>query len=175
MISPDLPITKSIEDKLNRGAFAKSLAKTISQYSFPSSFTIGLYGEWGSGKTSLVNMVLEAVEDIDNSAIMLRFNPWLCTDPKQLITQFFKQMATAIKLKKPKAEKAWELIDQYADVFEAASLIPIAGTIISAAGKTLAKEANDRVEQRTKDLQESKNQIVNKMKEENIKIIVSIE
>ena len=175
MISPDLPITKSTEDKLNRGAFAKSLAKTILQYSFPSSFTIGLYGEWGSGKTSLVNMVIEAVEDIDSSAIVLRFNPWLCTDPKQLITQFFKQMATAIKLKKPKAEKAWELIDQYADVFEAASLIPGAGTLIAAVGKTLAKEANERVEQRTKDLQESKNQIVNKMMEENIKIIVSID
>lgn len=175
MISPDLPIIKSTEDKLNRGMFAKSLAKTISQYSFPSSFTIGLYGEWGSGKTSLVNMMLEAVEDIDNSAIILRFNPWLCTDPKQLITQFFKQMATAIKLKKPKAEKAWELIDQYADVFDAASLIPGAGTIIAAVGKTLAKEANERVEQRTKDLQESKNQIVNKMMEENIKIIVSID
>lgn len=175
MISPDLPITKSTEDILNRGTFAKSLAKTISQYSFPSSFTIGLYGEWGSGKTSLVNMMLEAVEDIDNNAIILRFNPWLCTDPKQLITQFFKQMATAIKLKKPKAEKAWELIDQYAEVFDAASIIPGAGTIISAIGKTLAKEANERVEQRTKDLQESKNQIVNKMKEENIKIIVSID
>ena len=175
MISPDLPITKSTEDRLNRSTFAQSLAKTISDYSFPSSFTIGLYGEWGSGKTSLVNMVLEAVEDIDNSAIILRFNPWLCTDPKQLITQFFKQMATAIKLKKPKAEKAWELIDQYADVFDAASLIPVAGAILSAVSKTLAKEANDRVEQRIKDLQESKNQIVNKMKEENIKIIVSID
>ena len=175
MISPDLPITKSTEDKLNRGEFAKSLAKTISQYSFPSSFTIGLYGEWGSGKTSLVNMMLEAVEDIDNNAIILRFNPWLCSDPKQLITQFFMQMATAIKLKKPKAEKAWELIDQYADVFDAASLIPGAGTIIATLGKTLAKEANERVEQRTKDLQESKNQIVNKMMEENIKIIVSID
>jgi len=175
LISPDLPITKSTEDKLNRGAFAKSLAKTISQYSFPSSFTIGLYGEWGSGKTSLVNMMLEAVEDIDNNAIIVRFNPWLCTDPKQLITQFFKQMATAIKLKKPKSEKAWELIDQYADVFDAASLIPGAGTIIAAFGKTLSKEANERVEQRTKDLQESKNQIVKKMLEENIKIIVSID
>lgn len=72
LISPDLPITKSTEDKLNRGEFAKSLAKTISQYSFPSSFTIGLYGEWGSGKTSLVNMMLEAVEDIDNNAIILQ-------------------------------------------------------------------------------------------------------
>ena len=38
LISPDLPIKKSAEDRLNRGAFAKSLAKTISQYSFPSSF-----------------------------------------------------------------------------------------------------------------------------------------
>lgn len=175
MISSDLPIKKSSEDKLNRKAFAKSLAKTISQYSFPSSFTIGLYGEWGSGKTSLVNMALEAVEDIDNSAIILRFNPWLCTDPKQLIIQFFKQMATAIKLKKPKSEKTWELINQYADVFDVASLIPGAGTIIAAVGKTLAKEANERVNQRTKDLQESKNQIVNKMMEENIKIIVSID
>ena len=175
LISPDLPIKKSAEDRLNRGAFAKSLAKTISQYSFPSSFTIGLYGEWGSGKTSLVNMVLEAVEDIDNSAIILRFNPWLCADPKQLITQFFKQMATAIKLKKPTAEKAWELIDQYADIFDVASLIPGAGTIIAAVGKTLAKEANERIEQRTKDLQESKDQIVNKMMEESIKIIVSID
>lgn len=174
LISPDLPITKSTEDKLNRGVFAKSLAKTISQYSFSSSFTIGLYGKWGSGKTSLMNMVLEALEDIDNDAIILRFNPWLCADPKQLITQFFKQMATAIKLKKPKADKAWKLIDQYADIFEVANLIPVAGSILATIGKTLAKKASKRVAQ-TKDLQESKNQIVTKMKEENIKIIVSID
>lgn len=175
MISPDLPITKSTEDTLNRGAFAKSLAKTISQYSFSSSFTIGLYGEWGSGKTSLLNMVLETVEDIDKNAVIVRFNPWLCSDPKQLITQFFKQMATAIKLKKPLSEKTWELIDQYADIFDAASLIPGAGPIVAAVGKVLAKGANERVEQRSKDLQESKDQIINKMIEEDIKIIVSID
>ena len=77
MLSPDLPITKSTEDTLNRGSFAKNLAKTISQYCSSSSFTIGLYGEWGSGKTSLVNMVLESEEDIDDDVIILRFNPWL--------------------------------------------------------------------------------------------------
>ena len=175
MISPDLPITKSIEDTLNRGSFANSLAKTISQYSFPSSFSIGLYGEWGSGKTSLVNMVLESVENIDKNAVILRFNPWLCSDPKQLITQFFKQMATAIKLKRPPAEKAWELIDQYADIFDTASLIPGVGPIAAALSKTLVKEANERVEQRSQDLQESKNQIIHKMISENLKIIVSID
>lgn len=175
MISPDLPITKSTEDTLNRGSFAKSLAKTISQYSFSSSFTIGLYGEWGSGKTSLVNMVLESVENIDKNAVIVRFNPWLFSDSKQLITQFFKQMATAIKLKKTSSETAWKLIDQYADIFDLASLIPGAGPIFTAVGKTLAKEANERIAQRSTDLQESKNQIINKLLEENLKIIVSID
>lgn len=175
MISPDLPITKSAEDTLNRGAFAKSLAKTISQYSLPSSFTIGLYGEWGSGKTSLVNMVLESVENINKDAVILRFNPWLCSEPKQLITQFFKQMATAIKLKKTPSEKAWELIDQYADIFDTAGLIPGVGPIVAALSKTFVKEANERVEQRSQDLQESKNQIINKLISENMKIVVSID
>ena len=35
----------------------------------------------------------------DKTAVILRFNPWLCADPKQLINQFFKQLASAIKLK----------------------------------------------------------------------------
>ena len=54
MLSSDLPIAKLEEDELNRGSFAESLAKTLVQYSFPSSLTIGLYGEWGSGKTTLL-------------------------------------------------------------------------------------------------------------------------
>lgn len=175
MISPDLPITKSDDDTLNRGSFAKSLAQVLLQYFFSSSFTIGLYGEWGSGKTSLLNMVLETVESVDNSTVILRFNPWLCSDPKQLITQFFKQMAAAIKIKRPAADHAWELIDQYADIFDAANLIPGAGSALAAAGKTLAKEAKKRVEQRTNDLQGNKDQIIEKMTEENLKIVVSID
>lgn len=178
MLNPDLPITKSTEDKLNRASFAKSLAKAILQYTFSTSFTIGLYGEWGSGKTSLINMVLESVEDINENAIILRFNPWLCSDPKQLITQFFKQMATTIKLKKPSAQKAWELIDQYADLFDVASFIPGVGPIVSAISKAVVKGANQEVKERKEqstNLQENKNQIIDKLLDENLKIIVSID
>lgn len=175
MVSPDLPITKSQEDKLNRRSFANSLAQTLLRYSFASSLTIGLYGEWGSGKTSLLNMVLETVESIDETIVVFRFNPWLCSDPKQLITQFFKQLSTAIKMKKPKAEQAWDLIDQFGDVFELAGLIPGAGIVISAAGKILDKKAKEHVEKRSEDLQDIKNHIVEKLLEEKIKIIVSID
>lgn len=175
MLSPDLPIAKLEEDGLNRGSFAESLAKTLVQYSFPSSLTIGLYGEWGSGKTSLLNMVFENVERIDDGVVVLRFNPWLCSDPKQLVTQFFKQMATAIKLKKRAADKAWELIDQYADILGATSVIPVAGEIVAAFTKVLTKKAEEETKERTNDLQESKNQIIKKLKDEKIKIIVSID
>lgn len=175
MISPDLPITKSDEDILNRGSFAKSLAQALLQYSHSSSFTIGLYGEWGSGKTSLLNMVLETVEEADNNAVVLRFNPWLCSDPKQLIIQFFKQLSAAIRLKQSAKDQAWLLIDQYADIFDAASLIPGVGTLLAAAGKALASEAQKQTERQTNDLQENKDKIIAKMVEENLKIVVSID
>ena len=175
MISPDLPITKYEDDILNRGSFAKSLAQVLQQYSLSCSFSIGLYGEWGSGKTSLLNMVLEIVEKADDNIVILRFNPWLCSDSKQLTTQFFKQMSTAIKLKKTIASKTWELIDQYADVFEAASLIPVVGTFLSIGSKVLTKRAKKQIEQPANDLQDIKNKIIEKMREEDLKIIVSID
>lgn len=175
MLNPDLPITKSAEDTLNRSSFAKNLAETILQYSFSSSFTIGLYGKWGSGKTSLLNLTLENIAAMDENAVIIKFNPWLCTDPKQLITQFFKQMATAIKVKKPAGEKVWELVDQFADIFDAAAPIPVVGTFVATLGKVFAKGAKNRIEQRTANLQKSKDQIIEKMKAEKIKIIVSID
>lgn len=175
MISPDLPITKSSEDILNRGSFANSLAQAITGYSGSSSFTIGLYGSWGSGKTSLLNMILESVECLDKNAVILRFNPWLCSDPKQLISQFFKQMASSIKMKKPAAAKAWELIDQYSAILDATSIIPVAGPAFAAVGKVLAKKAENTVAHEAADLQGKKDQIIQKLLEEKIKIIVTID
>lgn len=73
MISPDLPITRSSDDKLNRQSFAESLARVLLSSTFPTSFTIGLYGAWGSGKTSLLNMVIEQVEDKNKDVIVKEY------------------------------------------------------------------------------------------------------
>ena len=175
MISPDLPIMKSSEDKLNRESFAKILANVILQSAFPTSFTVGLYGAWGSGKTSLLNMVIEQIERSSTDVVILRFNPWLCSDPKQLITQFFKQLASAIKMKKPTADTVCELVDQYADLFDAASLIPYAGAAIAAAGKIFTTKARKRMNRKSNDMQGQKDEIIRTMVKENLKIIVSID
>lgn len=50
-------------DKLGTGEHAESLAKFIMECGTP--LTIGVQGEWGSGKTSLLNMIREDIECID--------------------------------------------------------------------------------------------------------------
>lgn len=175
MISPDLPIMRSSEDKLNRESFAKSLANVILQSDFPTSFTVGLYGAWGSGKTSLLNMITEQIERSSTDVVILRFNPWLCSDPKQLITQFFKQLASAIKMKKTTTDAVCELVDQYADLFDVASLIPYAGAAIAAAGKMFTTKARKRMNLKSNDIQGQKDEIIRTMVKENLKIIVSID
>jgi len=60
-------------------------------------------------------------------------------------TQFFKQLASAIKIKKPAADTVCELVDQYADLFDAASIIPYAGSAIAAAGKMFTAKARNHI------------------------------
>ena len=50
MISPDRPIEGKADDKLGRSDFANCLAKSVLSYQGESSFCIGIYGDWGSGK-----------------------------------------------------------------------------------------------------------------------------
>ena len=175
MISSDLPIYKSSEDIFNRSPFAESLAQTIVKYSDSSSFTIGLYGPWGSGKTSLLNMIVESVEAADSNTIILRFNPWLCSEPKQLVTQFFKQLSSAIKLRKTASDLVWKLIDQYGDFFAVASNVSVIGSLIAAGGKALSKEAEEQIERRSDNLQLQKDRIIKRMEEEQLRILVLID
>lgn len=60
----DAPISDPVDDKLD-GLFdlaSKKIAKIISKNSFETSFTIGLNGEWGDGKTSVLNFVKNNLE-----------------------------------------------------------------------------------------------------------------
>lgn len=127
MLCSDVPIQKAQEDILNRRSFVQSLAEVIVGYDAPESFSIGVYGPWGSGKTSVINMTIEAVESTSSDIVTLRFNPWLCSDAKQLITQFFKQLASAVQLKETNSDKLWRLIDSYSDVLEITGAFGTAG------------------------------------------------
>ena len=50
-------------DRLGTAAYAKTLANYIINCDTP--MTIGIQGEWGSGKTSLLNMIREEIEEVE--------------------------------------------------------------------------------------------------------------
>ena len=62
MYYSDKPIISGEDDSLKRKFFAELMAKALVNLQNNDTFTIGLYGRWGNGKTSLVNMMLEEIK-----------------------------------------------------------------------------------------------------------------
>ena len=79
----DRPINSVDEDILGRSAFIKNLAREIRGLSSEESIVIGLSGPWGSGKTSVINLVTQELRKGSdknclrpNDVIEVRFTPW---------------------------------------------------------------------------------------------------
>ncbi|KLA22230.1 P-loop NTPase fold protein [Bacillus cereus] len=94
--SSDIAIKKSEDDKLDRTEFAIRLVTSINSWKKEESIVIGLYGEWGTGKTSVLNLMQEEFNKKQNM-IIVPFNPWYFKDEEQLILQFFNKLVTEIE------------------------------------------------------------------------------
>jgi predicted KAP-like P-loop ATPase len=96
-ISADLPIKTKGEDRLNRTGFASAIAKIISCWRNRPSLVIGLFGEWGSGKSSIKNMIVESLaERTDNPVTIVEFSPWQFSGQEMLTQAFFTELGKAI-------------------------------------------------------------------------------
>ncbi len=62
----DTPITDESQDYLDRNLFVESLYKEISNINFEDSFCYGLYGKWGEGKTSILNLLKNKLKENKN-------------------------------------------------------------------------------------------------------------
>jgi predicted KAP-like P-loop ATPase len=85
----DIPINHYDNDKLNFKPFAKKVATSILNYNQDETLIFSIEGRWGSGKTSLINLIKS---EIKNEVEILHFNPWLLTDISQVIKLFFDEL-----------------------------------------------------------------------------------
>ncbi|EAH5118478.1 NTPase, partial [Campylobacter coli] len=95
-VNIDKPIEKKEEDLFSRNSVAEQLNTIIKNYKEEDSITFGIIGDWGSGKTSFVNMTLEDFKD-DENFIIVKFNPWNISTRKKLISDFFTTLAKEIR------------------------------------------------------------------------------
>ena len=189
VFAPDQPIKSCKEDILGRKSFAQSLGDAILNYKEKESIVVGLFGEWGSGKTSLINMALEHINDVsrgktsDDKPIIIKFNPWNYSDQNQLIIQFFRQLS--VTLRKPgyskDVKKAGEWLEIYGKFFEAFTFIPVVGPlahILSSMSKNIGAAAKAWDNLKSNDLNSIRaklNQLLNKQPHKIVIVIDDID
>ncbi len=99
----DRAITSRDEDKLNRALFAEYLARCMLDHKDSESLVIGLYGGWGVGKTSIINLALEELHFASNNMedsekpIILNFSTWSYSGQNQLIYSFFRRLSSTLR------------------------------------------------------------------------------
>jgi predicted KAP-like P-loop ATPase len=123
---PDQPIQSKRADRFNRALFAQRIADTTAPRSDRSSIVIGLYGPWGCGKSSTLNLIEEALNDHSN-VVVVRFNPWLYCAEERQVRGFFDTLAATLGRSSPtKAERIGNLLRDYGALLLPPSF-PVAG------------------------------------------------
>jgi predicted KAP-like P-loop ATPase len=94
--SADRPIVSRSEDRLGRRGFAEAIAGAIDGWRGQESLVIALYGPWGTGKSSVKNMVVDALKANGTQLAIIEFNPWEFANRDQLSDSFFDQVAVGL-------------------------------------------------------------------------------
>lgn len=93
--SCDRPLANRDEDRLNRAAFADRIATILAAQPEDSGVVVGVYGVWGDGKTTVLNLLRANLAGAD--AVVVRdFNPWRVTDSDSVFRGFFSTLTEAI-------------------------------------------------------------------------------
>lgn len=126
----DAPVLSCDADILGRGKFAKSLARNIIRHEDHNTIVVGLYGKWGSGKSSIVNMLLEDIKQTkeiteDKKPLIIEFNPWNFSEQDNLSFAFFNEIANSLSYsdKSENAKKIAEKLKLYGHFLSTAVLV----------------------------------------------------
>ncbi|MBM3241564.1 hypothetical protein FJZ31_35230 [Candidatus Poribacteria bacterium] len=157
MYLADTPISKSEDDLLGRARFAQRLGDTIRDWNKEESLVIALYGPWGSGKTSILNLAVEQIEKTtanvpeDERPIVIRFNPWNFSEQNQILEMFFHEIATELGYRSASKtlKKIGTQLQRYGSFLTPISKIPVPGfrflSIVEKIGKGMKEFGNENL------------------------------
>lgn len=123
----DSPINGANDDKLSRTDFSRHLADAFTSWTGEESLVVALNGPWGSGKTSVINLMVNIINEkkdskasggnfifriltqikslikrMDNPVLIptvIHYNPWAFSEAGSIQNHFFEQIAKELELK----------------------------------------------------------------------------
>ena len=148
--TPERPILSAEQDELERDPFVRRLASALVDRKTGKSrgVVIGITGPWGSGKSSILNLLRERLKADQPEAVVVSFDPWLISGRNDLISEFINELLATIKSEPRSAKKLKNLtntITKYGEqIAPAVKLwIPVFGTFYQV-GLNFVKTARSR-------------------------------
>lgn len=103
-VESDEAINDQKTDKYGYYKYVKDLLLGVlgnPNYCKNRAFNIGIVGDWGTGKTSFLNLIDYAINQDETSghfkkAIIIKFNPWFCKGKDQVQVDFLNVLQNAL-------------------------------------------------------------------------------
>jgi len=169
------------EDRLGINDYAQALQTFIENTDTP--MTVGIQGEWGSGKTSLMNKIWKELEGIEKNTRYesIWINTWehsLLKSPEEALISIVNEISQKISLLNPKNDKAKKIIATGKKVFSGVLKVA-AGVTMGVAGKEVADDllsgqADNSIKQLRADLEDFINSTIDDTSTSEIKNISKI-
>ncbi len=103
------------EDELQRESYAKTLANKILKTTPKRAFNIGIFGEWGSGKSDFIHRIGRALrEQKDKEVIIVEFNPWRVGSNSSITEDYLQVLSRHLR---PYSSRLSNSIGDYAKQF----------------------------------------------------------
>ncbi|MDP2673023.1 MAG: P-loop NTPase fold protein, partial [Nanoarchaeota archaeon] len=127
------PINNFNDDLFNFKHYADKVKRIIQLNSSNNEpLTIGIYGKWGEGKTSFLNLLREKIEHFDKDEngkeyLAFDFNPWRYSSEDEMLFDFFDGISKKFYIKKESnVQEVGKWISKYSKYLKA---IKISSTV----------------------------------------------
>ena len=122
----DNPISTSSEDLLQRSKFVERIVREIDMIDASQGYVLAVMGQWGSGKTSVLNLVKERLSN--SETILVEYNPWLLSGVEELVDGLFREINAKLNKKGVKYRAAIDKLIGYGEMLTPLTSVPVVKT-----------------------------------------------
>lgn len=99
MFAADKPIRHVEDDKYGREKYVDNLAYALLTGDDSDGLVVGIEGAWGSGKTSLKNMLIERLQQMplpDRKTHLIEFDAWMYSRSGEIVSALFSEISVGL-------------------------------------------------------------------------------